>query len=257
MSLRAIIIDDEMLARARIRTLLREHPDITIADECANAEEAIVAIHTERPDLIFVDVQMPEMSGLEMLREIDPARLPLVVFVTAHDAHALEAFRANAVQYLVKPIDRDEFRLAMARVRQLASATDASSGALNLLLDRNLLDRTTAPAQFLKRVVVKTRGRTLLLKMPSIDWFESHGNYVRVHLGRERYLLRQTMTALEEALNPQEFVRVHRTAIVNLDAIVDIATGSHGEQTITLRDGTALNLSRVYRSRIEPLIGKL
>jgi two-component system LytT family response regulator len=253
MPVRTLIIDDEALARQRIVTLLREHPDIEVVGECTNAEEAILAIYRDEPDLIFVDIHMPEMSGLEMLRELDPARLPLVVFITAHDEHALEAFRANAIQYLLKPIERDEFRAAMTRVRQLAGRRADDVDGL-----RGLLQRTTPSAEpFLRRVVVKAGGRTILLKMHEIDWFESYGNYVRVHAGRERHLLRQTMAALESLLDPQEFVRVHRTAIVNLDAVAEIVLASHGEHTVSLRDGSSLPLSRLYRSRIEPLIGKL
>jgi two-component system LytT family response regulator len=252
MSLRAIIVDDEPLARERVKTLLREHPDVEVVAECANADEAVVAIHTSVPDLVFVDVQMPETSGLEMLRELDPTRLPLVVFITAHDEHAMEAFRANAVQYLLKPVDRGEFRAAMLRVRQLAESRNRGTDGV-----RALLGGTAPRTPFLKRVVVKSQERTVLLKMPVIDWFESSGNYVRVHTGNEQYLLRQTMATLESTLNPQEFVRIHRTAIVNLDAVKEIVAGSHGEHTVTLRNGASLTLSRTYRNRIEPLIGKL
>lgn len=250
--LRAIIVDDEPLARERVKTLLREHPDVAIVDECANAAQAIVAIHTRVPDLAFIDVQMPETSGLEMLRELDPARLPLVVFITAHDQHALDAFRANAVQYLLKPVDRTEFRAAMQRVRQLAASRNRDMAGV-----RALLGATSGRIPYLKRVVVKSQERTVLLKMPVIDWFESCGNYVRVHTGNEQYLLRQTMATLESTLNPQEFVRIHRTAIVNLDAVKEIVAGSHGEHVVKLRNGASLTLSRTYRNRIEPLIGKL
>ena len=250
--LRAIIVDDEPLARERVKTLLREHPDVEVVDECANAAQAIVAIHTRVPDLAFIDVQMPETSGLEMLRELDPARLPLVVFITAHDQHALDAFRANAVQYLLKPVDRTEFRAAMQRVRQLAASRNRDMASV-----RALLGATSGRIPYLKRVVVKSQERTVLLKMPVIDWFESCGNYVRVHTGNEQYLLRQTMATLESTLNPQEFVRIHRTAIVNLDAVKEIVAGSHGEHVVKLRNGASLTLSRTYRNRIEPLIGKL
>ena len=252
MSLRAIIVDDEPLARERVKTLLREHSDVEVIAECGNADEAIDAIHTSVPDLVFVDVQMPQTSGLEMLRELDPTRLPLVVFITAHDEHALEAFRANAVQYLLKPVDRGEFRAAMLRVRQLAESRNRGSDGV-----RALLGGAAPRTPFLKRVVVKSQERTVLLKMPVIDWFESCGNYVRVHAGNEQYLLRQTMATLESTLNPQEFVRIHRTAIVNLDAVKEIVAGSHGEHTVKLRNGASLTLSRTYRNRIEPLIGKL
>jgi two-component system LytT family response regulator len=253
MSLRAIIVDDEPLARERVKTLLREHPDVEVIAECANADEAIEAIHTSVPDLVFVDVQMPQTSGLEMLRELDPTRLPLVVFITAHDEHALEAFRANAVQYLLKPVDRGEFRAAMLRVRQLAASRGRGADGVRAVIGATAASRTP----FLKRVVVKAQERTVLLKMPVIDWFESCGNYVRVHAGNEQYLLRQTMATLESALNPQEFVRIHRTAIVNLDAVKEIVAGSHGEHSVKLRNGASLTLSRTYRNRIEPLIGKL
>jgi two-component system LytT family response regulator len=252
MTLRTIIVDDEPLARERVKTLLREHPDVEVVDECANAAQAIVSIHARVPDLAFIDVQMPETSGLQMLGELDPTRLPLVVFITAYDEHALEAFRANAVQYLLKPVDRNEFRAAMSRVRQLAASRNRGEDAM-----RALVGTTPARTSYLKRVVVKSQERTVLLKMTVIDWFESCGNYVRVHTGNEQYLLRQTMATLESTLNPQEFVRIHRTAIVNLDAVKEIVAGSHGEHLVKLRNGASLTLSRTYRNRIEPLIGKL
>ncbi|MFL6244939.1 MAG: LytR/AlgR family response regulator transcription factor [Thermoanaerobaculia bacterium] len=252
MTLRAIIVDDEPLARERVKTLLREHADVEIVAECANAAEAIVAIHTRVPDVAFIDVQMPETTGLEMLRELDPTRLPLIVFITAYDEHALEAFRANAVQYLLKPVDRNEFRAAMLRVRQLAASRDRGVEGV-----RAPVAPAAARTPFLKRVVVKAQDRTVLLKMPAIDWFESCGNYVRVHSGNEHYLMRQTMATLEATLNPQEFVRIHRTAIVNLEAVTELVAGSHGEHIVKLRNGASLTLSRTYRSRIEPLIGKL
>lgn len=251
MTLRAIIVDDEPLARERVKTLLREHPDVEVIAECANADEAVTSIHTDVPDLAFIDVQMPETTGLQMLRELDQTRLPLVVFITAHDEHALEAFRANAVQYLLKPVDRTEFRTAMHRVRQLAGSRHRETDGM-----RSLLASTPRP-QFLRRVVVKSQDRTVLLRMTSIDWFESCGNYVRVHTGNEKHLLRQTMATLESKLNPQEFVRIHRTAIINLEAVTEIVSGSHGEHTVKLRNGATLTLSRTYRNRIEPLIGKL
>jgi two-component system LytT family response regulator len=234
-----------------MRALLRDHDDVTIAGEAADGEEALRAIAALRPQVVFLDVQMPLLDGFEVVRRIDERERPLIVFVTAFEQYALDAFRASAVQYLLKPVDRDELRKAMSRVRQLAASPrpDAS-------LD-DLLAQLQKPRAFLQRIVVKSKGRTLLFRIEQIDWFESAGNYVRLHVNRERYLLRETMSGLEEKLDPQQFVRIHRSAIVNLERIREMQPASHGEYVVVLHDETRLTLSRVFRDRIEPLLGRL
>jgi two-component system LytT family response regulator len=251
-AIRALSVDDEPLARERLTTLLREHPDVVLEAELENGDDALEAIHELRPDLVFLDVQMPVMSGFDVARAIDPSRMPLIVFVTAFDQYALDAFRVSAVQYLLKPVDRDEFRNAMARVRQLMQSVPAGHQAIERLVEQLAGTRTC-----LRRIVVKSRGRTRLLKVEDVDWFESEGNYVRVHTRGESHLLRETMAALDQKLDPQQFVRIHRGTIVNIERVTEITLFSHGEYKVMLGNGTALTLSRNFRDRIEPLIGRL
>jgi two-component system LytT family response regulator len=247
----ALLVDDEPLARKRMRSLLRDYDDFTVAAEAGEGEEALRAIGEMRPDVVFLDVQMPEVDGFDVVRRLDPENRPLIVFVTAFEQYALEAFRASAVQYLLKPVDREALKSAVERVRRLAE-----NGARDVNMSE-LFTQLQKPRGFLQRIAVKARGRTLLFRADQVDWFESAGNYVRLHIGREGYLLRETMSALEEKLDPQQFVRIHRTAIVNLERVRELQPSSHGEYTVVLSDATRLTLSRVYRDRIEPLLGRL
>ncbi len=234
-----------------MRTLLRDYDDLVIAGEAGDGEEALGAIADLRPQAVFLDVQMPEVDGFDVVRRLQPAHRPLIVFVTAFEQYALEAFRASAVQYLLKPVDREELRNAVARLRQLA-AGPAGDPAI-----AELLEELKKPRTFLQRIAIKARGRTLLFRIEQVDWFEAAGNYVRLHVGREHHLLRETMNALEEKLDPQRFIRIHRSAIVNLDRVREMQPSSHGEYLVMLADETRLTLSRVYRDRIEPFLGRL
>jgi len=234
-----------------MRTLLRDYDDLVIAGEAGDGEEALRAISELRPEAVFLDVQMPEVDGFDVVRRLQPAQRPLIVFVTAFEQYALEAFRASAVQYLLKPVDREELRNAVARLRQLAA------GAAGDPAIAELLEALKKPRTFLQRIAIKARGRTLLFRIEQVDWFEAAGNYVRLHVGREHHLLRETMSALEEKLDPQRFVRIHRSAIVNLDRVREMEPSSHGEYQVMLADDTRLTLSRIYRDRIEPFLGRL
>lgn len=196
------------------------------------------------PQVVFLDVQMPGMDGFEVVRRIPEESRPLIVFVTAYQQYALDAFRAAAVQYLLKPVEREPLRLALTRVRELVAAR--SSPSLTAFLER-VQQRTT----FMQHVAVKSQKRVRLVPVEQIDWFESAGNYVRLHVGGERFLLRQTMNGLEEKLDPTKFVRIHRTTIVNLKCIRDIRPASHGDHIVVLHDGTQVQLSRVYRERLD------
>lgn len=250
--LTTLIVDDEPLARKRMRSLLLDYPDFDVAGEAADGAEALQKIEELGPEVVFLDVQMPELDGFEVVRRLDPERAPLVVFVTAFEQYALDAFRAGAAQYLLKPVDRDELLKAVVRVRQLAASTSAPDPSLAAVLAH-----LQPPRTFLQRVAVRTNGRALLFRIDEVDWLESAGNYVRLHIGKGRYLLRETMTGLEEKLDPQRFVRIHRTAIVNVDRVRELQPVSHGEYSVILNDGTRLTLSRLFRERIEPLLGKL
>jgi|ERR1051325_8517582 two-component system LytT family response regulator len=244
MSITAIIVDDEPLARKRLRRLLQAASDVTVVGEAGGGEEALGILDEQRPQLMFLDVQMPRMDGFEMVRRIPEESRPLIVFVTAYQQYALEAFRAAAVQYLLKPVEREPLRLALTRVRELVAAR--SNPSLTAFLER--VKQRTA---FMQHVAVKSKGRVRLVPVEQIDWFESAGNYVRIHVGSERFLLRQTMNGLEQKLDPTQFVRIHRATIVNLLRIHDTRPASHGDHVVLLDDGTQLQMSRVYRERLD------
>ena len=220
MRLRAVIVDDEPLARERVRELLGEESDVEVVAECADGVEAVAAIRREDPDLVFLDVQMPEMDGFEVLDALDAETLPAVVFVTAYDRYALKAFDVHAVDYLLKPFDRARFRSALDRARLDLRSDDAGRRILALVAD---LRRERRPQQ---RIVVKAAGRVFFLRPDEVDWMEAAGNYVRPHVGKEAYLVRETMKGLEERLDPDTFIRVHRSRIVNLDACGSSSRGS-------------------------------
>jgi two-component system LytT family response regulator len=244
MPITAVIVDDEPLARKRIRRLLSAASDVIVVGEAADGEEALRVVDEQRPQVMFLDVQMPRTDGFEVVRRIPEESRPLIVFVTAYQQYALEAFRAAAVQYLLKPVEREPLRLALTRVRELVTAR--SNPSLTAFLDR--VQQRTA---FMQHVAVKSRGRVRLVPVDQIDWFESAGNYVRLHVGHERFLLRQTMNGLEEKLDPTQFVRIHRATIVNLLRIGDTRPASHGDHVVVLHDGTQLQMSRVYRQRLD------
>jgi two-component system LytT family response regulator len=240
----ALIVDDEPLARKRTRRLLHEASDLTVIGEAASGEEALRIVDEQAPQVMFLDVQMPGMDGFDVVRSIPEESRPLIVFVTAYQQYALDAFRAAAVQYLVKPLERESLRLALTRVRELLAAR--SNPSLTAFLER--VQQRTA---FMQHVAVKSKGRVQLVPVDEIDWFESAGNYVRLHVGSERFLLRQTMNGLEQKLDPARFVRIHRTTIVNLQRIRDTRPASHGDYIVVLQDETQLQMSRAYRERLD------
>jgi two-component system LytT family response regulator len=246
MEISAVIVDDEPLARKRMRKLLRNVKDVTLVGEAAGGEEALDLVRERRPHVVFLDVQMPRMDGFEVVRRIAPESRPLIVFVTAHEQYALDAFRASAVQYLLKPIEREALSLALTRVRDLVAAR--SNPSLKDFLER-LPPRTT----FMQHVAVKSKERLRLIDIEQIDWVESAGNYVRLHVAGERFLLRETMHAFEEKLDPGQFVRIHRSTIVNLGRIRETRAASRGDLVVVLRDDTQLLLSKAYRKRLAPV----
>jgi two-component system LytT family response regulator len=251
--IRTLIVDDEPLARERMRSLLQKEPDVKIVAECRDGQEAVSAIRRESPDLVFLDVQIPEPDGFAVLEAVGAERAPVVVFVTAYDQYALQAFEVHAVDYLLKPFDEERFQKALGRARSAVLSRNGEGVDERLL---SLLRDLKAPPGYLERLVVKSAGRLFFLRTEEIDWIESAGNYVSLHAGGETHLLRETMTALEGRLNPARFVRIHRTAIVNLDRIKELQPLFHGEYQVVLRDGTELTLSRGYRERLQEIIGR-
>ena len=249
MSIRTVIVDDEPWARSRIVTLLGAERDVEIVRECANVEQAIESITADRPDLVFLDVQLREQTGFEVVDAIGPAAMPLVVFATAYDTYTLQAFEAQALDYLLKPFDEARFRTCLDRA--LKRLTDSSGDGAAL---RTLLASLQPERRFLQRLAVSRGGRLIFLRATEVDWIEGAGNYVTVHVGRETYLLRETLNTLESRLDPHQFVRLHRSAIVNVDRIRQLEPWSRGEQAAVLADGTQLTVGRTYRSRLAALI---
>lgn len=249
MTIRALIVDDELLARERIRTLLAEDREIETIGECRNGTDAIEAIRKRAPDLVFLDVQMPERDGFDVLRAFDPEELPAIVFVTAHDKYALKAFDFFALDYLLKPFHRDRFFLALERAKETLGADDPESLKRQL---RELLQGLKN--EYLQRLIVKDAGRIFFIKTDEIDWVEAAGNYVQIHCGPASHLLRQTLKSLEESLNPADFLRVNRSAIVNLESIRELAPLFHGECRVVLKNGVELTSSRNIQRKLERLV---
>jgi len=252
-SIRVLIVDDEPLARQRIRGLLRDDPEIDIAGECADGREAVVAIREQSPDLLFLDVQMPVLDGFGVLEAVGVDCMPAVVFVTAYDRYAIRAFEVHALDYLLKPFDRERFAKALQRAKaQLAR--DASHAALPLT---GLLDEVKSGRKPAERLVVKSAGRVFFVRIEEIDWIEAAGNYLRLHCGCETHLLRETMNSLETRLDTEKFLRIHRSTMVNIERIKEMQPWFHGDYVVILQDGTQLPLSRSYRQKLHELFGKL
>ena len=252
MKTQVLIVDDEPLARERLRQLVEAESGLELAGECANGREAVAAVRNARPDLLFLDVQMPELDGFGVLEELGGERLPAVIFVTAHDRFALRAFEVHAVDYLLKPFDKERFQTALRRALDRLKRDD---GTLARQLSALVAD-LRPPAKSPERLAVKTAGRVLMLKLDEIDWIESADNYVSLHVGNQEHLHRETMSALEGRLPAEKFLRISRSTIVNVDRIKELQPLFHGEYVVILRNGTRLTLSRTYRDRLDQLIGR-
>ncbi len=247
--IRTLIVDDEPLAREGVRLHLEEHPDFEVVGECGSGEEAVERIEADDPDVVFLDVQMPGLDGFAVLESIGTAnRLPAVVFVTAYDQFALRAFEAHALDYLLKPFEAERFGKALDRVR--AQLLNRNQTPMEERL-RGLLASLGAREQYLERMVARINGRILILRVDEIDWIEAAANYVRVHIGPKQYLVRETMTNLEARLDPERFLRIHRSIIVRKDRIKELEPLFQGDYSLVLSDGTRLTSSRGYRDKIQ------
>ena len=275
MKIKTLIVDDEAIARERVRRFLSAENDIEILGECRNGREAVAAIKKLQPELVFLDIQMPQLDGFAVLAALDAAHLPAVVFVTAYDQYAIQAFAVHALDYLLKPFNHERFRQALAHARkQLARGDAGGQGQVDnrqiddsqvdsRQVDKRLLSllediqQKGAAPKYAERLVVKTTGRVYFLKTEDIDWIEACGNYVTLHVGAEHHLLRETLGHLESRLDPARFLRIHRSRLVHLDRIKELTPLFNGDYTVLLRDGTELTLSRTYRDRLQELIEKL
>jgi two-component system LytT family response regulator len=251
--IRTLIVDDEPVARARVLALLGEEPDIEVVGECVSGQQAVSAIADTAPDLIFLDVQMPEMDGFELARALGPDRMPAVVFVTAFDQYALRAFEIHALDYLLKPFSAQRFKSALSHARDQLAQRQATTLGRQLLAWLPDIRRRDASAD---RLVVKSSGRVYFVRTADIDWCEAAGNYVCLHVGPQSHLLRETMNQLESDLDPHQFVRIHRCTIVNVDRIQELRSSFGGEHVVLLRSGTRLTLSRGYRDTLQARLGK-
>ena len=246
--IKVLVADDEPLARERLANLLSQESDIDVVSQARDGEEAVTAIHDDSPDLVFLDVQMPQMNGFDVIEAVGTDKMPLVIFVTAYDQHALKAFQVRALDYLLKPFDRERFTDALQRARkQLERDENGDLGRRLLALVKDL--RRDQPKS--DRLVVKSGGRLFFLRTDEIDWVEAAGNYVRLHVGPASHLLRETMNAIEGRLDPEKFFRIHRSRIVNIARVKELTIAGGGDYHVLLLDGTRLGLSRLYRDALQ------
>ncbi|MFP2959719.1 LytR/AlgR family response regulator transcription factor [Myxococcus sp. 1LA] len=251
--LKVLVADDEPLARQRLRALLATEPDVELVGEADNGAEAVRLVLSRAPDVLLLDVEMPAGDGFEVLRALPPESLPVVVFVTAWQRYALQAFEAQALDFLLKPYDRERFRAALARAREQVRLVRRSEAVARQEALLSGLAMAEAP---LRRLPVKVDGRIRFIECAAITHVEADANYVRVHAGGEQHVLRETLTHLEERLDPRRFLRVHRSVLVNLDHVRELETLSQGEYLLVLgTDGTAVRTGRSHRARVEAALG--
>lgn len=251
-----VIVDDEPPARRALRSLLKDDPDVELLAECRNGREAIAAIRGRRPDLVFLDVQMPEVSGFDVIEEVGPEAMPAVIFVTAYDRHTLRAFEVQALDYLLKPFSDERFGAALERAKtrireHRVAALRSQALALANAPATSGISFAAVPERPIRRFLIKAAGRVVFIKADDVDWIEAADYYACLHVGGKTHLLRETMSELESQLDPGQFVRIHRSAIVNLDRTVELRPQSKGEYAIVLSDGTELSVGRNRRARLE------
>lgn len=257
---RILIVDDEDLARQRLRTLLSRRADFEIVGECATGVEAVKAIRDVAPEIVVLDVQMPELDGFGVICEIGPERMPATVFVTAYDEFAVRAFDVQALDYLVKPFTDERFETMLARARERLvqrEFADLASRLARLVDDAHAGDRAAAAREreYVQRLLVSNGARSLVIRTPSIDWVQADDYYAALHVGGRRHLIRETMASLEAKLDPAMFLRVHRSAIVNLERVHSLDRTLDGQLIVVLSDGTKLPVSRSRRDRVERVLG--
>lgn len=250
----ALIVDDEPPGRHKIRVMLKHESNIEIIGECTNGTEAVETIQSKKPDLVFLDVQMPEMDGFDVIKKIGVNNLPEIIFITAYEHYALQAFEVHALDYLLKPFDKERFQHALQRAKDRILERDQSNISQKLL---SMLHEIKLTQKHSDRLVVKSEGKVFFLKTNEIDWIEAAGNYVRLHTGNESHLLRETMSGIQKKLNPNQFIRIHRSTFVNIEQIKELQPWFHGEYVVILKEGTQLTMSRGYRNNLTELLGKV
>jgi two-component system LytT family response regulator len=254
--IRTLIVDDEQMARASIRVLLGSDPEIELVGECASGVDAVSAIAARSPDLVFLDVQMPRMNGFEVLEAVGENRPFVVVFVTAYDTYAIEAFDVQALDYVLKPFDDRRFHRAVERAKDRirhARLDHLATELVHAVSGTGPVEKQPAPEP-LERIAIRDGGRTVFVPLAEIDWIEAADYYVQLHVGKKSYLLREPMRDLEARLDPKRFMRIHRSAIVAIDRVTELRPSAHGDHCVRLRDGTDLKLSRARRGRLRVLL---
>ena len=252
MTIRVVLVDDEVPARARLRRLLGAHGDIDILGECGDGASAVQAIESSTPDLVLLDIQMPELDGFDVLQALEMPRLPEIIFVSAFDQYALRAFRVHALDYVLKPVEAERLSEALdhARLRLRERRSTADPGLSGLLRE------LTKDRPYLTRVPVRSEGRVRVIDLADVDWIAAADNYVALHSGGREYLVRDTIAGFEQRLDPKDFVRIHRSTIVRLDRIAELLPDLHGDYQVRLKGGATLGLSRTFRPRLEERFGR-
>jgi two-component system LytT family response regulator len=255
--IRAIIADDERLAREKLRFLLGSEPEVQVVAECSNGRQTVSAIRSLQPDMLLLDIQMPDLDGFEVLNEISSDEMPQVIFTSAYDQYAIRAFEAHALDYLLKPFDQDRLHAAIERASvEIRKSKDQDlTNRVLALLSTVRAGKRPVP-QFDERVTIRTNGRVVFLNLEEIHWIEAAANYVRLNTGKDSYLFRETISRISERLNPAQFVRIHRSMIVNVAGIKELIPVNSGEYVVVLHSGKELSCSRGYRSNLQDLIGK-
>lgn len=249
MTLRTLIADDEAVARRRLRRLLLAEPEVEVVAECGDGQSALDGILAAHPNLVLLDVQMPELDGFEVVQRLPDEVRPAIIFVTAFDRYAIRAFDVHAIDYLLKPFSGERFRTALDRARDRLRRKEQDQGLAGFVM---ALRRRPAYAS---RLAVRGRGRVVPLPVSDIDWLQAADNYVIIHAGSRQHLIRETLSSLERRLDPTRFARIHRSLVVNLDRVTEITPATHGDASIRLRDGTSLTLSRTWRHRVTRALG--
>ena len=257
--IRTLIVDDEPIARRNLRALLGGDPEVEIVGECGSGPQAVRLIQANSPDLLFLDVQMPEMDGFEVLKNLDPGQIPAVIFVTAYDQYAIKAFEVQALDYLLKPFNDERFAQALERAKTQLEQREAAGLKQRLLalLETEAGRPAPAPPVYEEKFLIKSASRVFFVKAEEIDWIEAADYYVCLHVGGQNHLLRETMSEMEAKLAPARFLRIHRSTIVNLSRVRSIQARAGGEYAVVLEDGTLLRLSRSRKEQVEQILNRL
>jgi two-component system, LytTR family, response regulator len=250
--IRTLVVDDEPMARERVRHLLAQQSDVEVVGECADGDEAVAAIERLSPELVFLDVQMSGLDGFGVIRAVSPHRMPMVVFTTAYDEYALRAFEVHALDYLLKPFDAQRFQRALERARERLERQRTGDLGRRLLA---MVQDARPEAATAERILIRSGGRIYFVRVDDIDWVDAAGNYVRLHVKGETHLFRETMNAMEQRLDPGRFARIHRSHMVNINRIKELQPHG-GEHIVILQNGVQLTLSRGYRDRLQERLGK-